>query len=173
MKEVIVALSALIIALIQTSLIGSLPTPLNLIPLPLIIGTTLLHRTTIPLGIIWTLTCVIFIKLTGFPTIPSGIYTLMLCAAIPLCLRIFAQRSLWGLQGLGISMFVVGSLAQTLPTILFQFFNRDTIHDAFFKPFFSEQIVILAWLITGLYIAQITARKWQDAKNQFLPRTAT
>ena len=139
-----IAAAFIVAHLIEASFIHALPSPFFLFPLCMILGVLLIHRGHLFLGAIWLCLSGPMLAWFGFDQASFIAYLSISLLAIPLARRIFAQRSLYAMEGLGIVLFICFSMINILLAAIFGGDPKQEISQHFFT---------LLWLVLGLYIA--------------------
>jgi hypothetical protein len=162
----LIAMAALFIVSIiaQISFIHSLPYPFTLLPLHFIIGIIVMHRSNDQSGIIWFIATPLFIQL--FASFTFEAFWAHIAVALfgyLLTSRIFTTRSVYALEGLGLSLFTAFALSNAI----IHLFNIPVQLLSVSELFYS-----LLFLIIGLYIGFTIAKYIEHlAARVFLIRT--
>lgn len=105
------ALLFLTSAILQVSLVQVFQNPIAVLPLHFLIGVIVLQRAGNEIGLLWFLFSSAILNLIGFSDAPWYAYLLAGVSGIILTKKIFTSHSVYGLEGLGISMYLIFSLA--------------------------------------------------------------
>lgn len=127
---------------VQTSLIHSLPRPVSLFPIHLIVGLLVAHRTSPLNGVIWFLLTIPF-AWSGLQPGSGWSYLWLAASTYFLISRLFTTRSVYALIGLGLTVVIPY-------TILNLFLGRTNLN-------WQEFAFYLIFVVLGLYLGFITA----------------
>ncbi len=106
MIGVLFAFLFIVSSVIEASFIHTLPFPFFLFPLTFIIGILIIHRGQLALGVTWFIILGPTISWIGFDEAKIWPYIVVATLAIPLSKRVFVQRSVYAMEGLGILLFL-------------------------------------------------------------------
>ncbi|MFH1712059.1 MAG: hypothetical protein ABH846_02375, partial [Patescibacteria group bacterium] len=140
--------------------------PLFYLPLHFIFGIIVMHRVGTTAGFFWFLATGIFINISGFDFISFIAYLAVAVFGIILTKRMFTNRSVYALEGLGASLFLIFSIIGLLS---FLFPNQAANNLETFGSYCTVKAMGLFLLITGLYFGFITSRYLKHlSENIFL-----
>lgn len=160
-NDFLIAIVFVVTALIQVSLIHTLPDPYLTIPLHFIIGVIVLHRNDPVLGAIWFMAAGFFLSWVGFDHAVWWSYFLIAAVGYFLTHKVFASRSVYALIGLGTSMYFIFSILNFIPVLLGVSSDQS--------QFISRSFIGLLFLIFGLYFGFLITRYLEHlATNVFL-----
>lgn len=165
-REGLVAILFLMSALLQMSLVHSLAYPLFLIPLHLIIGILIFHRLSIETGSVWFILSGLVLPLLGFDPAIWWSYILLAIIGIFLMKKLFTTRSLYALEGFGISMFVLFFVINTVVQWGIMVWSNQRI--SVFQDLFKDFFFALGFLIVGLYVGFLFSRFIERLANEIL-----
>lgn len=159
MQLIFIVIWFLIVLGIQTSFIFTLPTPLHAIPLALMAGVLIVHRTERVYSILWFAGCAILLPI--FDTSPGTFFAYLSAglAAWILEQRIFTSRSLYALIGLGTSVYTVFTAVRVLFAIIFSRDVGGLLSDSFFG---------ILLMIVGLYCIFALNRSFEKSRARFV-----
>lgn len=150
----------------QVSLINSLVYPLVLIPMHFIVGLLVFHRTQVELGIAWFVLSAGVLPLFGFDQFTWWSYILTAVLGFFLIRQLFTTRSLYALEGFGITMFVAFVVLNVLPDWITKIFIHSTNLNFFLN--FRGFLLTLVFLIVGLYAGFIFSKFMERIANEIL-----
>lgn len=167
LNDFLLAMLFCLSALVQVSLVASLNSSLALFPLHFIIGIVVLHRSGITAGSLWFVSSALFLPLIGFR---GGVWFSYFCVAIlgiMLSKKIFTNRSVYALEGLGIVLFCLFTLLNLIFGLLIPaWYNLPSL-----GTYLHEQVTALLFVIVGLYLGFIISKYVKEvAQSTFLIR---
>ncbi|MDP2631519.1 MAG: hypothetical protein Q8P30_01980 [Candidatus Uhrbacteria bacterium] len=158
--ELSLALLFILSILFQVSFIDALYEPLNAIPAHFIIGVLVMHRGDALHGIAWFIISGFALKIFGFDSALTISYIAVAFIGALLATRMFANRSVYALEGLGILMLLVFILVNAIPELL----NYSITADYFYS--YNHALISV---IVGLYLGFLVARNLEHLiENLFL-----
>lgn len=164
MTAVIVAIVFGITMVLETSAVQSLPPPYSAFPLMLIAGVIVLHRTDAVLGIAWLLLMALFADAWGEGSGAILPFLIASALAVPLKRRVFTNRSVYALLGMGLSVQVVLIVTATLLSLAHTVFSDTALYGQdFVATRFRETLLLLG----GLYLSAMGLR----SASHWLKRT--
>ena len=140
---------------LQGSLIFSLPKPLAFIPLMFIVGVLITHRSESVYGAVWFLLSAVLLPLFGAG--PGTFISYIAVAIVSLLVtdRLFANRSVYALIGLGGTLFLAYAFSR------FLFFATINVY-----------LYGLLFTVIGLYFGYVASRYIERLESQlFLIRS--
>ncbi len=135
-------------ATLQVGVVHSLEAPLHLLPLHLLIGVIVLHRSGPEWGAAWFLASAVIIPHLGFDTIPWFGYVLVAATGVFLTTRLFTNRSVYALEGLAVVLFLVATTARFFVPAM-----RLTMNETL-----SSIVLLLLTTYVGFLIALLTEK---------------
>ncbi len=155
MKVIMLIFVFFFCAVVQMSLINTLPEPFSLLPLHFLVGITVLHRAGYEYGFFWFISSSLILPLLGFEMAYFWTYWIIgVCGAF-FSTKVFTTRSVYALIGLGSSLFVIFLFLNWLPKIAVSVFIENQLNNTLK---FTEIFISLILLIIGLYLSFIIAR---------------
>ncbi len=146
-------------SIIEASFIQSLPPPFALFPLLLVCGILVMHRGDFMTGIAW----LVALAWLTHPWGDSAVAVIPLLAAsgvaIPLGQKIFTNRSVYALLGLGGGIFVVMTVTAYVMALFHGLWSDEPWLSA---DFFNHRLIEGGMLLVGLYAGDELARRAGD-----------
>lgn len=161
-----IAILFLLSAMLQMSLVYSFSYPLVLIPLHFLIGILVFHRANVEIGATWFILSSFFLSFVGFDPMLWWTYIVIALFGIFLMKKLFTTRSLYALEGFGISMFTVFSILNTVPRWIQAAWQNQPIVGI--ETPMKDYFIALAFLIIGLYIGFLFSRFIERLASEML-----
>lgn len=147
----------------EVSFLHTLSFPYFIIPLHFLIGVIVMHRSDPVLGAVWFALSGFFLSLVGFNEASSFVYIAVGAIGYFLTFKVFANRSVYALIGLGFSMHLTLTVLNLIILSFTENFNQN--------EYLHQQFIAQVFLIFGLYFGFIIARYIEHlATNVFLIR---
>lgn len=166
LRDIGLAILFLVSAAVDVTFIHALREPLALLPLHFIIGVIVFHRSDEFSGGLWFAISSVFLPVFGFEPSTVVAYLAMAFLGALLTRRIFTNRSVYALVGLGASLYFFFAL---INAIIFALFPPD--YGFHLGSYIASELLSLLMLIVGLYLGFIlVGRVKRMTKNTFLVR---
>lgn len=164
MGNVAYGLLFLLTMLLQTAAIPSLPPPLRLFPLALVIGVVVLHERSLLLGVLWIALAGVILEVRG---LGEGLAVAAIVAAgsaLALAIFVFAKRSFWALMGVGAGTVLAYVLARVIWLSIIAAFTERSLHVAelFQQGLLTVIVAVIGVFIFGAYIRRFL--RWSRDK---------
>ncbi|PIQ67800.1 hypothetical protein COY25_01550 [Candidatus Uhrbacteria bacterium CG_4_10_14_0_2_um_filter_41_7] len=150
LNNIFTAFIFILTAMFEVSFLHTLPFPYFIIPLHFLIGVIVMHRADPVLGAVWFAISGFFLSWVGFNEANSLTYIAVGAIGYFLTFKVFANRSVYALIGLGFSMYFIFTILNLIILSFSDNFNRS--------DFLHQQFVALFFLVFGLYFGFIIAR---------------
>ena len=153
-KVILLACTFLLSAFLQGTFIHALGHPLSLTPLHFVIGVIILHRLGPELGGLWFLTSTFMIPFIGFDHLPWLSYVVSAIVGLALTTRIFTNRSVYALEGVGITLYAIA--------LVIEWVLRPELLNA------QIFVTSLGLCVLSLYIGFLIAKAIETSTKTFL-----
>lgn len=133
----------------ELGVISAWPMPWSQLPLVFLTGVLIMHFVRPIFGVIWLLVAGLFLDLLGLPDVPHLLtFGLSGAAGLFLAHRVFTNRSVYAMMGLGAAMYFVVSLVSLFWHLI------QNASAPFFQTLMSEWIVFLVALFATFFASR-------------------
>lgn len=153
---VLTALAFVLTLAIEQGAIRSLPAPLGLFPLMLVCGVLVMHRGDLFLGVCWFVAMAIIVHPWGNGAVAVAPLLVAAVAALPLQQKIFTNRSVYALLGLGASLFFVMTLTAFIIAGVHGVWSDESWLT---EHFLRDRAIEAVELLVGLYVGVDLVRR--------------
>ena len=165
LNDIGIACLFLLSAFLDVTLIHALGEPLALLPLHFIIGVIVLHRGGAVSGALWFGFSALLLPMIGFDSGTLLGYVATGALGFVLTKRVFTNRSVYALVGLGAALYTAFAVVNGIYLIIA---GQLTVS---WHNYASTELLSLVFVVTGLYLGFVLVKRSQRlSKSLFLVR---
>lgn len=153
------ALVFVVTVAIEAGAIRSLPSPWGLFPLVLLCGTLVMHRSDLYVGMLWFVAMAVILHPWGEGIVAVAPLLVAAAVALPLQQKIFTNRSVYALLGLGAGLFVTMVVVALLIAGVHSIWSDESWLTT---GFLRDRLYEGAQLMVGLYVGVDIVRRVSD-----------
>ncbi len=163
--EIITAFLFILSVLVQLSLVNSLIYPLVLFPFHFLIGLLIFHRTKIEFGVAWFILSAVVLPFFGFNQFFWWSYIIIAFWGYFLLKKLFTTRSVYALEGFGLTMYSSFIFLNVLP-----FWLSRVLTNSGQTSFITGRsfLISLAMLFVALYFGFLISRLLEKLTSQLI-----